>query len=95
MIFDFFGERVVNCFSYYGNGVGVESSIESTFDNFAIFQRIFSEYLMNVLLGCFDSEVLKVSGCILLLEYLQKCWVLDVELLHDDCNTSALGPILM
>jgi hypothetical protein len=30
-----------------------------------------------------------------LLEYLQKCWVLDVELLHDDCNTSALGPILM
>lgn len=95
LVFYFFGERVVDCFSNYGDGVGMESSVESTFDNFAIFQWILSEDLMDVLLGCFDSEILKVSGRILLLEYLQKCWVFDVELLHGDCYTSALGPILM
>lgn len=79
--------RVVGGLGDDGYGVGVETSVEPALDDLAVFQRVFLEDLVDILLGGLDSQVLQVAGRVFLLQDLEEGRVLDVQFLSSRKGT--------
>lgn len=73
----------------------MKTSVKSTLNDLTAIKRILFEYPVNIFLGGLYSQILEITGGILLLKYFEKSRVFDIKFLHRRASTSALGPILI